>query len=595
MRRARARLRGAPAVSILFALLVAASIGAFFVTTRLKRTTPVVQRLQFGRFVSPNGDGRHDTVRISFRTKRRDDVTVAIVTPDGDEVRVLLRDRRLRRGRHVFRWDGRDADGAPAPDGDYRVRVLLRHQGRSVTSSQKLFVDTVPPAPVVRYVKPDAISPGGFGGDNHATVRFDGPTRVPPRLLVYRTDLPQPRLVARRIGRARRDLIGWDGRVGLGTKLRPAPAGNYLLLVRVVDAAGNVGPVGLPERGQLRGSPGLIVRYVAGTGPRASVPAGRTASFRVQSGGRRYRWRVHRLGSRHTLERGSSRAAALRVRAPRGRSGVFLLALRAGSHRYQIPFPIQARRRQRLLVVLPATTWQALNPLDADQDGFSDTLAEQSRVALQRPFAGDGLPRGFSGEVAPTLAFLDRAGLRYDVTTDLAFAAPSARPPVRYDGLLFAGPPAFYPRSAGRLVRSYVEAGGRVGWLGAGGFTRAVDVKGGSLVGAGGGPARNLFGETLVDARPAGLLTVLGDRIDFFAGVGASFGPFPALEEEARLPRDARLLASAGRDAGHPSLVVYRDGKGVVARVGVDGFSSTARSSPDAGRIMRRLWTLLSR
>ena len=33
--------------------------------------------------------------------------------------------------RHTFRWDGRLADGAVAPDGVYYIRVFLVHQDRS--------------------------------------------------------------------------------------------------------------------------------------------------------------------------------------------------------------------------------------------------------------------------------------------------------------------------------------------------------------------------------------------------------------------------------------------------------------------------------
>ena len=45
----------------MFALLVVATAAAFFVTQRLKRETPVVKRISFGAYVSPNGDGRKDT------------------------------------------------------------------------------------------------------------------------------------------------------------------------------------------------------------------------------------------------------------------------------------------------------------------------------------------------------------------------------------------------------------------------------------------------------------------------------------------------------------------------------------------------------
>ena len=49
----------------------------------------------------------------------------------------------------------------------------------------------------MRYVSPDSISPDGAGGANSATLRFAGPSRR-ARLLVYRTDLRRPRLVATR-------------------------------------------------------------------------------------------------------------------------------------------------------------------------------------------------------------------------------------------------------------------------------------------------------------------------------------------------------------------------------------------------------------
>jgi len=581
---------------LVFALLAVASVGAFFLTTRLKRSTPVVQKLDFGRYLSPNGDGRRDAVRIRFRTKREDEVTVAIVDSDGEEVRVLARDRRLHAGPHSFRWTGRLAGGRPAPDGEYRVRVGLRRQGRSITSPRKLFIDTVAPRPLVRFVSPDSISPDGAGRSNRARLTFDGPTRVPPRLLVYRTDHDPPRLVARRTGRSGRHELSWDGLTGAPGNERPAPSGNYMMVVRAQDAAGNVGPVGLPPtRGRFGGHPGLIVSYISAEGPLAPVRAGELARFSVRADERRYRWRLRRLGSSRVLERGSSRSQTLRVRAPHGRSGAFLLSLRVGRHRYTAPIAVQATRRRRILVVLPATTWQARDRLDSDADGFPDTLPEQRSVALRRPLAGSGLPDGFTVREAPLLLYLDRSGLRYDITTDLALATPGARPLVRYRGLLLAGPPRFFPRSSGRLVRSYVAAGGRVAWLGIGGLTRAVRLDPDAITLAGGDGRRNLFGELLHPEQRDGLVTVLGDRIEFFRGVGNAFGPFPVLEESARPPRAARLLASAGRASGRPALVVYREQQGVVARVGIDGFVRSAHAPGDVERIMRRLWTLLSR
>jgi hypothetical protein len=579
---------------VVFALLVVASVGAFFVTTRLKRSPPVVQKLTFAHYLSPNGDGRKDTVTIHFRTKRRDEVTVTILDAGGTEVRTLVSDRNLRAGPHSFRWNGRVSGGAVAADGAYRVRIGLRKEGRSVTSGRKLFVDTVPPSPVVRYVSPDVISPAA-GAHRRARLRFAGPTRHRPTLLVYRTDLEAPRLVARREGRRGSNAMSWDGLTGLGRRRRPAASGNYLMVVRARDAAGNAGPVGLPLRGRTAGHPGVIVSYVSATGPLSPIRTGAPVRVAVAADGRRYRWSVRRLGSRRRIAHGSSRSSSLHLRAPNGRSGVLVLDLRVGAHRYATPIAVQAGGARRVLVVLPVATWQAQNPIDSNGDGFADVLGPDASVPLRRAFARGGLPSDFAAREAPLLLSLDRDRRRYDVTTDLALSASSARAPGGHAGVLLAGPPRFFTTEAAARLRSYERAGGRVAWIGSGGFTQPVKVAAGSLeLRPGGSARRNVFGERLQPA-PGGLLTVLGDRIAFFSGVGDTFGPFPALEETARLPSGARLVASAGSEADRPAIVVYRLGRGLVARVGVDGFTRAASSEGDPARIMRRLWTLLAR
>jgi hypothetical protein len=582
-----------------FALLVVATVGAFFVTTRLKRSAPVVNSVTFARYLSPNGDGRRDHVDIAFRTKHSDEVTVSVVDEDGDEAATLLRDVELDGGLHRVRWDGRLTGGATAPDGEYRLRVGLRRQGRTITSPRKLFIDTRPPRPIVRYVSPDAISPDGAGSGNSATLRFDGPSRRRPTLLVFQSRLGTLRLVARRPGRRNSQVIHWDGRVGLRGRSRRAPSGNYLLMVRTRDAAGNAGPPRPPTRVRVGGHPGVRVRYVEARGPLRPVQAGSRVGFAVSNDGRRYHWSVRRLGSSRVLQRGSARTSALDLRAPRGRSGVYLLGLRVGNHRYETPFAVQSQRRSGVLVVLPAISWQGRNDLDANGDGFGDMLPEDESVELSRPFAGSGLPAAFTAREAPLLLLLDRDHRRYDVTTDLALAdsrSPERSRSIGSRALLFAGSPRLFSPEVARLARSHVRAGGRVAWLGGYGFTQPVAVRGNVLHALPAPSAgRNAFGERLRLGVRNAALTVLGDQIDFFAGGADVFGPFPMLEPSERLPAGAQLLAAAGHEAGRPSVVVYRQGKGVVARIGADGFARTALQSPDVARIMRRLWTLLSR
>lgn len=581
--------RPSPA-ALVFAALVVATVGAFFVTTRLKRSTPVIERLTFNRHFSPNGDGRSDYVQFALRLRHTDDATISIVTRGGDRVRTLADNRTVQKGRRFsFRWDGRTASGAIAPDGEYHVRVSLRRQGRVVTSGRKIFLDTTPPRPTVGYVKPSVLTPGGRGGV--ATLRYSGPKRR-PSVLVYRTDLPRPRLVARAVGRTGHDVLHWNGRVGLGSAHALAPSGSYLLVVRVRDAAGNLGPAELPpRRGGVRGHPGLSVRYLAAGPPLRPVRAGAVTSFRVFAAGRRYRWSVRRMGERRSTAHGRSRSGTLHLRAPRGASGVALLELRVGSHGYELPFAVQARRARRVLVVLPAITWQSVNQVEANGDGYPDVLPLDRSVGLDRPFAGLGRPVGFATTTA-LLGYLGAARLRYDITTDLALARDGGAALRRYSGVLIAGSERFAPVTLTRSLIAYVKAGGRLAWVGTSGFSQTVAI-GRSMIAR--GRSASFLGERVrVESGPRALV-VLGDRVDFFRGVNGAFGPFPRLEPSLRLPVGARLLASAGAEPRRPDVVVYRWARGVVARIGVDGFGGSLATSPSAVRIMRRLWDLLSR
>ena len=139
-----------------FALLVIACFVAFFITQRLKHTPTAVQLFKLTPRFSPTPVGAIKEERISFRLARSDAVTVTIIDSAGSEVATLVRDHQTR-GYKVLslRWNGRrgvahryttrtatdgrpilipDNRGALAPAGEYRVRVVLREQRRTVES-----------------------------------------------------------------------------------------------------------------------------------------------------------------------------------------------------------------------------------------------------------------------------------------------------------------------------------------------------------------------------------------------------------------------------------------------------------------------------
>ena len=101
-----------------FALLVCATLAAFFVTQRLKRSPLVVRQRTVTTAFSPNGDGIRERASIRFSLKRSDDVTVSIVDREGSVVRRLAEDRRLPGGRPLqFVWNGRNDHHRVVPDG----------------------------------------------------------------------------------------------------------------------------------------------------------------------------------------------------------------------------------------------------------------------------------------------------------------------------------------------------------------------------------------------------------------------------------------------------------------------------------------------
>jgi flagellar hook assembly protein FlgD len=73
--------------------------------------------------ISPNGDGRDDAARISFRLSETMQVTLEIRTGAGALVKTLLSSAPLEPGYRTALWDGKDAGGATVPNGTYAYRI----------------------------------------------------------------------------------------------------------------------------------------------------------------------------------------------------------------------------------------------------------------------------------------------------------------------------------------------------------------------------------------------------------------------------------------------------------------------------------------
>lgn len=149
---------GDPLAAWVFAALVLGCLGAFVLTQRLKHTPTAVQSFKLTPIFSPTPTGHIKEERISFKLAKADEVTVTILDESGDSVATLVKDRPVARYKQFsLRWNGRRGEahsyktlspadgrtivvpltrGAPAPAGEYRVRVSLHGEHRSVLSPE---------------------------------------------------------------------------------------------------------------------------------------------------------------------------------------------------------------------------------------------------------------------------------------------------------------------------------------------------------------------------------------------------------------------------------------------------------------------------
>jgi hypothetical protein len=584
---------------VVFGLLVLATVAAFFVTQRLKRSDPVVRNISLPVFVSPNGDHRKDRAKIAFKLPKADHVTVSIVNAGGDEVRRLA-DRHLRRGKHYFVWNGRDGSGVVPPDGFYYLRVVLGGQNRGTITRRGVRLVTKPPAARLLSVTPARVSTGGGRAAAPVTIRFSGPSNPPPIFSVFRTDLPgRPKRVAHFLGTRGSTTGTWDGRVGG----RRAPAGTYAFAVVARNRAyvRGTSPRRLPPT-PARAAPrtGVTIAGPAAAPPLEPVRAGSVARVGLVGASGRVRWSLTALGARKPLRRGRAGASVtLRVGVPsRARTGVYVLRVStrsAGST--TAPLAVRGRTTGRVLVVLPAIAWQGLNPVDDDADGFPDTLDDARSVPLGRPFASGRPPAGFGSDVAPLLRFLDGRRLRYDLTTDVALAhrrgprLGRARP-----GVVFAGSERWFTEPLDSELRDYVEAGGRVASFGTDSFRRTVAVTATALSAPGPAQETNALGEQTAAAGSAAAPLVVGpDALGLFAGTDNFVGLFTRFEQSEGRVQGAAVQSSAGRDPAKPAFVAYKLGSGLVVRVGTPQWSAALASDSEVGTVTEALWSLLSR
>ncbi|HWI21798.1 MAG TPA: N,N-dimethylformamidase beta subunit family domain-containing protein [Baekduia sp.] len=603
-----------------FALLVAASVGAFFVAQRIKNSPSVIQDVKHPLNISPNGDGHLDVMRVNLRLKKADRVTLTIVDSDGDPVKTILSDRRLEAYKSLRQgeasWDGRDSQGRLVADGLYRLRITLRELGRTATDTKSIIKDTVPPKPTILRVDPagtdpthPTILPRANGGDVTAIFKK---ARDQASISVFQTSPRIRRVLTANINEGIQQW-SWDGKVD-GARV---PPGTYVFVARWRDQAGNLGssvPLdrrGLPVLGKpFPGRGGVTVRYLSVAPPAQAITAGRQATFAIDSRGERYRWSLRRAGGR-TIKSGRANRPLLTLKIPRANAGLYVLEARTSSHSARAPFVVNGTRRnggtaeapRGVLVVAPTLSWQGRNPVDDDGDGAPNLLdfggpAIATRDGRLRPFAGDGLPIGLNDNEVPLFRWLD-ASHSYDVATDLQLQS-DPRLLRGYRGVILASAARWLtPEQRGRL-RRFVEGGGKLLSLGTGALRRTVQLDRDRLTRPSAPAATDLFGARIgsVRATPTGIEVFEADQIGLFTRGGGAIGGVIDWEPTAGVGTRAEQLSSAvTADTDPPGQIVsiaVRYGEGVVIRPGFGTFAARLQE-PAVSLVMDGAWAQLSR
>jgi FlgD Ig-like domain len=255
---------------------------------------------------------------LSLRFRVSDTVDAVIVDSEGEPVKAVAEERRVRRGRVRFEWDGRDEQGRFVPDGPYRLRVHLDEEHRTILIPNEVEVDTKPPTVRVVRVRPAKISPDDDRRGDRVRVVYRASERSAPTLLVDGSELGSWK--ARRM----KSFVVWEGAGPSGL----ARSGPHELAVRVRDEAGNLSVPSEPVT--------VRVRFVELGRSVLRVERGGRLRAHVDADARSFQWSLRRVRHGKTgaaLLSGTVTRQTLSVRLPpRLRPGRYVLRVAVAGH-----------------------------------------------------------------------------------------------------------------------------------------------------------------------------------------------------------------------------------------------------------------------
>jgi len=286
---------------------------AFVVTERLKLEPAPIKSTHVTKLFSPTCGCNTSRAWVVFTLRRGEQVTLSIVdSHDRDrEIRRLLDGADKPAGRLKATWNGRDELGRLAPNGNYRVRVYLANERRTIWLPNVIRLDTQAPEIISVAVNPRTISPDGDRHKDFLHIRYRVNERA--RILLF---VDGKLTETTKLRASKSSKFDWGGRVDGRLRL-----GWHDLTLRAVDRAGNESAPTTPIPVRLR-----ILRLRPGT---VHIPARKMFRLAISTDRDVVRWR---FAGRSGLA--ASRSLVLRAPAAPGsyrvivRSGPYVAGAR---------------------------------------------------------------------------------------------------------------------------------------------------------------------------------------------------------------------------------------------------------------------------
>jgi FlgD Ig-like domain len=377
--------------------LLAASAGAFGLAQVLKLERSPIEAIQVDP--TPNhGRGlldRHDSAlfsprctapcvavaQVRFRVHTSGPVRAEVVTASGQPVRDLGALPHPG-GKVVARWNGRDSEGAVAPDGSYRLKVSL--SGRTIQLLNPLALDTavglLGTSVSRRVISPDCDSHG-----DRATVVVRGREQLAGLQLQVFSGAKLVRTVRLR-KRARALAISWPPYAG--KRCQTAPDGSYRLRVVARDVPGNTRTIDLGT---------VLARGVVLTVPDRSIVAGRRLRVGLSADARSLRLDLTRVGGKPAVLTRGAHAPSAVARIPAGAAGgIYVVSNRHAGRTYSALLAVRGAKPARVALVVGTRPSAALEAYQARLDALGipfDVLTSRDLVL--------GVLRGYKAAVVP--------------------------------------------------------------------------------------------------------------------------------------------------------------------------------------------------